>query len=224
MRTSTTGAWHWAGRVTLPEMVALPSAARGKPPVLAATIPPDPPQTRLAATSFTGPTVPTRLAGTPVAAAMTRPTSFTKIWPPGDTLPTATFAVHGAPPAATPPTVTPGVEPTTDEAKKFTSFWARACALAPIEESAAIAARLSRILICIRTPLLTGLDIVLCPKTRATLNGLIVRDFRARSSSKALLHSHSRPERAHIRNAFHKAVREGKGGWALRLYRSSYDD
>jgi hypothetical protein len=95
-RINTTGAMQLPGNVIVSDILALPAELSGKEPVVAATLPPLPPQTRLAATPVTGPTP---IAGIirPLILDLTRPSEEMVI--------DALVTTQGAPPLLTPPMV-----------------------------------------------------------------------------------------------------------------------
>src|SRR4051794_24056939 len=103
-RINTTGPKHGEGSVSRSLISALPCAERLTDLLVAATTSE---HTTLAATCVTGPVVPVLTRSSPRTSARMRPPSV-RIAEPWRT-------THAAPPLATPPMVTPGLEPTIGE-------------------------------------------------------------------------------------------------------------
>src|ERR1041384_2974237 len=113
--SQTAGADSWAS------MSKLPCALSGTASVeviVNGVPPPGPPQVKAACTNVTGPTVPTRFAGTgsPFAStpsAISNPQPLTRRWPLGSTFALPSSTTQGAAPEVTPRMVTLGEEPIT---------------------------------------------------------------------------------------------------------------
>src|SRR5438045_8867308 len=99
-RINTTGPKHGEGSVSPSLTSALPCAERLTDLLVAATAPE---HATVAATCVTGPVVP--------VLVRSKPRTSTRMRPPSVIIAEPWRTTHGAPPLATPPTITPGLEP-----------------------------------------------------------------------------------------------------------------